>query len=140
MSKYKAKTTETDVNVFRFIAAVPDEQKQKDALALVKLMQEISGFEPKMWGPSIIGFGNYHYVYESGHEGDMPLLAFSPRKAEMVVYIESAFDGREELLQQLGKHKTGKVCLYFKKLHDINTTVLTKLLKKSLRLTKEKYA
>lgn len=140
MSKYKAKTTETDVNVFRFIAAVPDEQKQKDALALVKLMQDISGFEPKMWGPSIIGFGNYHYVYESGHEGDMPLLAFSPRKAEMVVYIESAFDGREELLQQLGKHKTGKVCLYFKKLHDINTTILTKLLKKSLRLTKEKYA
>ncbi|MBY0476726.1 MAG: DUF1801 domain-containing protein [Chitinophagaceae bacterium] len=140
MSKYNAKTKETEVSVFKFIAAVPDQQKQTDALAMVKLMQEISGFEPKMWGPSIIGFGNYHYVYESGHEGDMPLLAFSPRKAEMVVYIESAFDGRDELLQQLGKHKTGKVCLYIKKLNDINTTVLIKLLKKSLRLTKEKYA
>lgn len=139
MSAYKAKTKETEVNVFTFIAAVPDQQKQKDALALVKLMQEISGFEPKMWGPGIIGFGSYHYVYESGHEGDMPLLAFSPRKAEMVVYIEVSFDGREELMQQLGKHKTGKVCLYFKKLDDINTTVLKKLIKTSLRVTKEKY-
>ena len=94
MAKYQAKTKETVKSVFEFIADVPDQQKQKDALALVELMQNVSGFEPKMWGPSIIGFGSYHYVYESGHEGDAPLLCFSPRKADMVLYLASEFDQR----------------------------------------------
>jgi Domain of unknown function (DU1801) len=139
MSKYQAKTKETTSDVFKFIAAVPDEQKQKDALALVELMQEQSGFKPKMWGPAIIGFGSYHYVYESGHEGDAPLLCFSPRKADMVLYLASEFDQREELLKQFGKHKTGKACIYFKRLEDVNTSILKKMIKNSLKYMKAKY-
>lgn len=139
MSKYQAKTKETTSDVFKFIAAVPDQQKQKDALALVELMQEQSGFKPKMWGPAIIGFGSYHYVYESGHEGDSLLVGFSPRKAEMVLYLAAEFDQREELLKQFGKHKTGKACIYFKRLEDVNISILKKMIKNSLKYMKEKY-
>lgn len=139
MAKYQAKTKETVKSVFEFIADVPDQQKQKDALALVELMQRESGFEPKMWGPNIIGFGSYHYVYESGHEGDAPLLCFSSRKAEMVLYLASEFDQREELLKQFGKYKTGKACIYFKRLEDVDTSILKKMIKNSLLYMKEKY-
>src|ERR1043166_2007161 len=119
----KNKTTETSVNVREFVNSFADtEQKRKDSFELIKLMQELTGFKPKMWGPTIIGFGSYHYVYESGHEGDAPLVGFSPRKTEFALYIAN-FDGKEELLKKFGKHKTAKACVYIKKLEDINVDV-----------------
>ena len=139
MAKYKAKTTENADSVLDFIKKVPDEQRQKDALAIVEIMQQQSGFEPKMWGPAIIGFGNYHYKYESGHEGDAPLIGFSPRKAEFALYLSSRFDKREELLLQFGKHKTAKACIYIKKMEDIHVDILKKMVKNSLAYYKTKY-
>src|SRR5690242_14785921 len=111
----KAKTIETAGNVIDFVKTIPVEQRQKDAFALIKIMTEESGFEPKMWGPAIIGFGSYHYKYESGREGDAPLIGFSPRKTEFSLYLTCDFIKREELLKQFGKHKTSKACIYFKK-------------------------
>ena len=139
MAKYKAKTTENADSVPDFIKKIPDEQRQKDALAIVDIMQKQSGFEPKMWGPAIIGFGSYHYKYESGHEGDAPLIGFSPRKTEFALYLSSRFDKREELLQQFGKHKTAKSCIYIKKMEDINVEVLIKMIAASVKHTKAKY-
>ena len=139
MAKYKAKTTEAAGSVSEFIDAVPDEQRKKDALAIIKIMKEQSGFEPKMWGPSIIGFGSYHYKYESGHEGDAPLVGFSPRKSEFALYLASNFDGKGDLLKQFGKHRTGKACIYIKKLEDINIEILKKMVTNSLTFFKEKY-
>ena len=139
MAKYKAKTTEAAGSVSEFIDAVPDEQRKKDALAIIKIMKEQSGFEPKMWGPSIIGFGSYHYKYESGHEGDAPLVGFSPRKSEFALYLTSNFDGKGDLLKQFGKHRTGKACIYIKKLEDINIEILKKMVTNSLTFFKEKY-
>ena len=115
-----------------FIEAITDETKRADAKALVKLMQSASGEKPKMWGPSIIGFGSIHYKYESGREGDMPLVGFSPRKAASVLYGAIGFDGAEKLLAKLGKHTTGKGCLYIKKLSDVDQKVLQTLVAKSL--------
>ena len=103
-----------------YIGALTDEAKRADAKALVKLMQGATGEKPKMWGPSIIGFGSYHYKYESGREGDMPLAGFSPRKAATVVYGMSGFSECEALLGKLGKHTTGGGCLYIKKLTDVD--------------------
>jgi hypothetical protein len=139
MAKYKAKTTENADSVLDFIKKIPDEQRQKDAMAIVDIMQKQSGFEPKMWGPAIIGFGSYHYKYESGHEGDAPLIGFSPRKTEFALYLSSSFDKREELLQQFGKHKTAKACIYIKKMEDIHVDILKKMVKKSLLYYKTKY-
>lgn len=139
MAKYKAKTTETAVSVLDFIKKLPDEQRQKDALVIVDIMQKQSGFPPKMWGPAIIGFGSYHYVYESGHEGDAPLIGFSPRKAEFALYLSSRFDKREELLLQFGKHKTAKACIYIKKIEDINVDILKKMIANSLKYSKAKH-
>jgi hypothetical protein len=138
MAKYKAKTTETKLSVQDFIKKIPDAQRQKDALAIVDLMQMQSGFPPKMWGPAIIGFGSYHYVYDSGHEGDAPLIGFSPRKAEFALYLSSAFDKREELLKQFGKHKTAKSCIYIKKMEDINVEIFKKMLANALKFMKTK--
>lgn len=122
------KTTETQVNVTDFInSCVENEQKKVDSFELIKLMSEWTGFEPKMWGPTIIGFGNYHYKYESGHEGDMPILGFSPRKAEFSVYVYSPTEESKNLLENFGKFKMGKSCIYMKKLSDINIEVLKKL-------------
>src|SRR5689334_722774 len=104
MPKPKPKTTQNNTSVTAFIKTVPDLQRQKDADAIIDIMKEISGEPPKMWGPAIIGFGSYHYKYESGHEGDAPLLGFSPRKNEFALYLSSTFDKREELLKQFGKH------------------------------------
>ena len=139
MAKYKAKTTENADSVLDFIKKIPDEQRQKDALAIVDIMQKQSGFEPKMWGPAIIGFGSYHYKYASGHEGDAPLIGFSPRKTEFALYLSSRFDKREELLQQFGKHKTAKACIYIKKIEDIDVDILKKMVKNSLTYYKTKY-
>jgi hypothetical protein len=121
------KTKATTVSVAAFIESLPEE-KRADAKALVKLMQELTGEKPKMWGPSIIGFGSYHYKYESGREGDNLLVGFSPRKPAMVLYGLLGNRDTEALLARLGKHTTGKGCLYIKKLSDVNSQVLGTLI------------
>lgn len=139
MAKYQAKTTETESSVAAFIKKIADAQRQKDAQVIIDIMQKQSGFPPKMWGPAIIGFGSYHYVYESGHEGDAPLIGFSPRKSEFALYLSSTFEKRDEMLKQLGKHKTAKACVYIKKIEDINVDVLKKMIAASFKHTKAKY-
>jgi hypothetical protein len=126
------KTKPTQLSVTEFIETVKEPARQADAKALVKLMQSVTGEKPKMWGPSIIGFGSYHYTYDSGREGDMPLVAFSPRKAASVLYNVTAFSDSEALLARLGKHTTGKGCLYIKKLADVDQQVLKTMIQKSL--------
>jgi hypothetical protein len=124
----KNKTKETESSVTDFINAVEDTAKRNDSFGLVKIMQEESGFEPKMWGPGIIGFGSYHYKYDSGHEGDAPLVAFSPRKAAISLYCYTTTENKEELLSKLGKYKASKGCIYIKKLTDIDTEILRKMI------------
>lgn len=126
------KTKPTQQSVTAFVDAILDQTKRADAKALIKLMQSASGEKPKMWGPSIIGFGSHHYKYESGREGDMPLVAFSPRKAASVLYGVTGFRDAHELLAKLGKHTTGKGCLYIKKLSDVDQKVLEELVQQSL--------
>ena len=121
------KTKPTEVSVAAFIDAIADQTRRADAKALVKLMQSATGEKPKMWGPSIIGFGSCHYKYESGREGDMPLVGFSPRKAATVLYGMAGSSDAEALLAKLGKHTTGKGCLYIKKLADVDQKVLEAL-------------
>ncbi|HKC36766.1 MAG TPA: DUF1801 domain-containing protein [Chitinophagaceae bacterium] len=133
------KTVETKSSVSAFIKKLADAQRQKDAFAIIEIMKEKSGFEPKMWGPAIIGFGSYHYKYESGREGDAPLVGFSPRKTEFALYLTSVFENREELLKKFGKHKTAKACIYIKKIEDIDTAVLKKMIANSIRFIKTKY-
>lgn len=135
----KNKTTETERSVIDFINTAPDEAKRKDALELLKIMQEVTGFEPKMWGSGIIGFGNYHYKYESGHEGEAPLTGFSPRKDAISLYLSSAFENKEELLSKFGKHKAGKGCIYIKKLTDINAEILKQMISLSVDYLKKSY-
>ena len=126
------KTKPTKLSVAAFIDAITDPTRRGDAQALVKLMQKASGEKPTMWGPSIIGFGSYHYTYDSGREGDMPLIGFSPRKAATVLYNMSGFSGCEALRAKLGKHATGKGCLYIKKLADVDQQALEDLVVKSV--------
>ena len=127
------KTKETDVSVADFIHSFVDSEKKKaDSFKLIELMSDWSGFPPKMWGPTIIGFGSYHYKYASGHEGDSPLIGFSPRKAEFSLYVFSPVDEQIGILEQLGKFKKSKACIYIKKLDDINIDVLEKLCKSSI--------
>lgn len=133
------KTQPTDQSVKSFIEALDDQQKIADSYSLVKLMKEVTGCDPKMWGPSIIGFDQYHYKYESGREGDMLKAGFSPRKREFSIYIMSGFKCQEELLQKLGKHRTGKACLYVKKLDDIDMDVLREMVEESVKYVDEKY-
>lgn len=129
----KNKTTETAVNVIDFVNSfVENDQKKTDSFQLIELMTKWSGFEPKMWGPSIIGFGSYHYKYASGHEGDAPLIAFSPRKVAFSLYVFSPTEENKHLLEDLGKYKISKACIYIKKLSDINTEILEKLCKTSI--------
>lgn len=136
----KNKTAETKVDVFDFINTFVDqEQKKQDSYRLIDLMQEWSGFEPKMWGPTIIGFGSYHYKYPSGHEGDAPLLGFSPRKAEFSLYVTNPDHDNRELLRELGKFKMGKACIYFRKLDDLDLGVLEKLSKATIKQTRKQY-
>jgi len=126
------KTRPTKLSVAAFIDALKDPARRADAMALVKLLQSAAGEKPKMWGPSIIGFGSYHYKYESGREGDMPVIAFSPRKAATVLYGMTNFDEAATLLAKLGKHTTGKGCLYIKTLADVDQHVLEALVAKSM--------
>jgi hypothetical protein len=136
----KNKTAYTETNVIEFINAFVDkEEKKQDCFRLIELMREWSGFEPKMWGPTIIGFGSYHYKYASGHEGDAPLIAFSPRKAEFSLYVVEPGHDYQKLLDELGKYKVGKACIYFKKLDGLNLEVLEKLSKETIKCLGEKY-
>src|SRR6266853_2647220 len=125
-------TKPTKLSVGEFIDAIADQSKRADAKALVKVMQSASGETPKMWGPSIIGFGTYHYTYDSGREGDMPLACFSPRKAATVLYSLTGFDHSKALLAKLGKHTVSGSCLHIKKLADVDQKILEALVVKSV--------
>jgi hypothetical protein len=125
------KTRPTAVSVATFVDGIPEEARRADVKTLIRLMQRATGEKPKMWGPSIVGFGSYHYKYESGREGDMPVVGFSPRKTALVLYGATGCAEAEALLPQLGRHTTGKGCLYVKKLDDIDRTVLESLVGKS---------
>lgn len=134
------KTTYTDADVMEFILSMVDsEQKRKDSLTLIELLQAWSGEKPRMWGPSIIGFGNYHYKYASGHDGDAPILGFSPRKSAISLYVFSDTEKSRQLLTQLGKYKMGKACIYIKKLSDIQIPVLQQLCEESVAFISEHY-
>jgi hypothetical protein len=126
------KTQPTKLSVAAFIDALTDLTRKADARVLVNLMQGATGEKPAMWGPSIIGFGSRHYKYDSGREGDMPVVGFSPRKAATVLYSMTGFSGSEALLAKLGKHTTGKGCLYIKKLADVDQKVLEEMVVKSV--------
>jgi hypothetical protein len=132
------KTKPTQASVATFIDTITDGARRADAKALVKMMQNVTGEKAKMWGPAIIGFGSYHYKYSSGREGDMPLAGFSPRKAATVIYLNGGFQDCESLLAKLGKHTTGKVCLYIKKLADVDSQVLETLIASSVAATRER--
>jgi hypothetical protein len=136
----KNQTVETKASVSAYVAKLVDEAKRKDCATIIKLMEEESGLKAKMWGPAIVGFGSYHYVYESGREGDAPLIAFSARANAISLYLPSEFEKREELLPKLGKHKTAKACIYIKKLADIDQTILVKMIRNALahQLKKQK--
>lgn len=133
------KTKPTDVAVEDFLNAVENDRRRSDAFELLAMMRELTGEEAKMWGASIIGFGSYHYKYESGREGDFMQLGFSPRKANLVCYIMLGFSGYQALMDRLGKYKTGKSCLYINKLDDIDRAVLRQLIEKSLADLRQKY-
>jgi hypothetical protein len=122
------KTTPTESSVAHFINTIENVTKRNDALELVKIMQNETGFDAQMWGQNIIGFGRYHYKYESGQEGDAPLVAFSPRKDAISLYLYSSFENKEELLSKFGKHKAGKGCIYIKKIADIEVEILKKMI------------
>jgi hypothetical protein len=125
----------TDAPVEAFLESVANERRRDDARRLCAIMQEISGEPPRMWGSSIVGFGNYHYRYASGHEGDAPLAGFSPRKEHLVVYLISGYEARyASTLARLGPHKTGKGCLYLKRLADVNEDALRELINRSMRV------
>ena len=126
------KTRKTKASVKKFLDSVNEEGKRQDSFTILEIMKEITGDEPAMWGPSIIGFGSYHYKYKSGREGDWFLTGFSPRKQSLTLYLHSGFDQYESLLESLGKHKTGKSCLYINKLDDVDTSVLKELIIKSV--------
>ncbi len=136
----KNKTAPSDKDVAQFIDEFADtEQKKEDSHELLKIMKKISGCEPKMWGASIIGFGRYHYKYPSGHEGDAPLIGFSPRKSAISLYVFTGLDEHEHLLKDLGKFKKGKACIYVKKLSDIDQKQLEVVMKKTISYLDEKY-
>lgn len=130
------KTVPTNADVRAFIDGVDNEQRRRDAYALLEIMRDETGLEPVMWGPSIIGFGSFHYQYASGHEGDFPLVGFSPRKANLVVYIMAGFSRYDDLLARLGKHKTGKSCLYLNKLEQVDEAVLREMICQSVEYVK----
>ena len=139
MAKSTNKTTETANSVPDFLNSVADETKRADSLQLVKIMTKQTGFKAKMWGPAIVGFGSYHYKYESGREGDAPLVGFSPRAKEISLYLSQDPTEKEKLLKELGKHRTGGGCIYIKKLQDINIEVLGKLIANSVKHLQQKY-
>ncbi len=127
------KTKPTNASVKEFLNQISDKERRDDCFAVLKIMEEITGDKPKMWGPSIVGFGTFHYKYASGREGDWPVAAFSPRKIDLTLYLTPGFEKHTELMQKLGKHSTGKSCLYIKRLSDIHVPTLKKLIKTSTK-------
>ncbi|MBJ8107682.1 MULTISPECIES: DUF1801 domain-containing protein [Bacillus cereus group] len=136
---YKLKTKETNNSVIEFIESVENLKKRENAYQLLDIFTETTGYTAKMWGPSIIGFGTYHYKYASGHEGDAPLVGFSPRKAKISLYFAAGDPKREELLKNFGKYTSGKSCIYINKMTDIDSNVLKALIKQSISFLKEAY-
>ncbi len=132
------KTTPNDQDVEQFLNSVDDERKRKDSFTILELMKQVTGREPRMWGSSIVGFGSYHYTYESGREGDMPLAGFSPRKQNLTLYNMGGFERYDDLLKKLGKHTTGKGCLYIKRLDDVDLPTLKSLIEESVKHVKQK--
>ena len=130
------KTRRTGASVGDFLTSVESKRRREDGFTLLEMMKEITKLEPEMWGPSIIGFGSYHYKYESRREGEIFLTGFSPRKQSLSLYIMDGFDGREDLLTKLGKHRKGTSCLYINKLADVNIDVLRELVKRSFEHSK----
>lgn len=139
MAKYEAKTKQESTSVADFLNAIEDAQVKADCKALVKLMKEVSGFEPAMWGGSIVGFGKYHYKYESGHEGDSCLTGFSPRKGNISIYTNMYLEDDSPLMKKLGKFKNGKSCIYIKKIADIDQSILAKIIDKGIKGLQLKY-
>lgn len=137
MAEQKTKPTEQSVK--SFLDTIADESVRDDCASLIKLMKKVTGAKPKMWGASIVGFGQYHYKYESGHEGDSCLTGFSPRKQNISVYVMPGFTGQTDLLNKLGKHKAGKGCLYIKRLADVDVKVLEKMIDHSVKHLRDKY-
>ena len=138
MAKYEPKTKLSSVDPIAFIDKVKSEVKRRDSRELVAMMQDITGAPPKMWGPSIVGFGSYRYVYESGHEGEVCIAGFSPRSGSLVIYLGPGIDN-EKLMGKLGKHKAGKGCLYVNKLDDIDRGVLRKLIEHSVKTLRKRH-
>ena len=135
----KNKTVSNDNNVNDFLNNVKNEQKRNDTFDLINLMKEITGEEPKMWGASIVGFGEYHYEYKSGREGDMFLSGFSPRKQNIAIYIMAGVENYEKVLKNIGKYKMGKSCFYINKLDDIDLVLLKEMISDSVKKIKNKY-
>ena len=133
------KTIPTSESVKSFLDAIPDQKKKQDCYTILEWMQEITEEPPVMWGPAIVGFGTYHYKYDSGREGDMLLTGFSPRKQNITLYIMAGFNRYDDLMPQLGKFKTGKSCLYIKKLEDVDTDILKALIATSYNYYRDKY-
>ena len=140
MSRQKTKPQGGQESVTNFINAIASEEKRQDAIQLLDLMSRVTGQEPKLWGNSMIGFGSYHYKYESGREGEWFLAGFSLRKANLIIYVVSGFDTMGDLLEKLGKHKRSVGCLYIKKLHDIDMQVLEEITVRSVEIVKKRYA
>lgn len=133
------KTKKNDASVEGFLAAVDHQRRREDSFAVLEMMKRITGEEPKMWGSSIVGFGSYHYRYASGREGDWPRIGFSPRKQSLTLYVMPGFSNYDDLLSRLGKHRTGKSCLYVNKLDDVDLDVLEELIRGSLDTMREMY-
>jgi hypothetical protein len=139
MARSANKTTTTSVSPEEFIGALENPQRQADARVLLKFFRNLTGWKPKMWGPSMIGFGSYHYRYETGREGDMLVTGFSPRKANLVLYIMPGYNDLSEPLRRLGKHRIGKSCLYINKLADVNMDVLEEIVRAGVAYMKANY-
>lgn len=133
------KTKPTKASVAAYLKRLPDEQKRADCLTLVALMEKVTGEKAVMWGPSIVGFGEYRLVYANGSEAPWPIAAFSPRKSDLTLYLMGVFDRHPELMKKLGKHRTGKVCLYIRRLADVDIKVLRELVAASVRYLRERY-
>ncbi|KYG71668.1 uncharacterized protein DUF1801 [Roseivirga ehrenbergii] len=139
MTKAQNKTTETNASVSDFLNSIAEEKKKNDCVLIKNLMEEITGEAPKMWGPSIVGFGTYHYKYDSGREGDFLKIGFSPRVQNLTLYIMPGFEKYEDYMARLGKYKTGKSCLYIKKIEDVDIEILKLLITDSYEYMTNKY-
>ena len=130
---YELKTKKNDASVEKFLASVADPKKREDTQVILELMKKITSDEPKMWGSSIVGFGSLHYTYASGQEGDWFVVGFSPRKQNLTLYVNGPFAESPDLMEKLGKHKTGRSCIYINKLEDVDMKVLEKIIRKAIK-------